>query len=177
MSVKDLYTEDEWFLLTSTPGLVGAAMAFAGRSGPIGTVKEFAASLSALASAGKDYPDNELISEIVAKTNDRQEAKERLEQYQNKAQERYGGKSPEELKTLVTTDLREVDNLLARKSTPEEAREYKNWTLNVAQEVAHAAKEGSVLGFGGEEVSEAERTLLEEVKAVLNMPGPTHIEL
>ena len=39
-AVKDQYSDDEWFLISSVPSLVGAAMAGAGKSGIIGTAKD-----------------------------------------------------------------------------------------------------------------------------------------
>ena len=41
--------------------------------------------------------------------------------------------------------------------------------INVARAVAEAAKEGSILGFGGERVSADERKLLNELERVLGI--------
>jgi len=51
-SVKEQFSDDEWFLISSVPSMVGAAMAGAGKSGIIGTTKEAMASMKSVV-AGK----------------------------------------------------------------------------------------------------------------------------
>ncbi|MGK0269386.1 MAG: hypothetical protein ACI88H_000017 [Cocleimonas sp.] len=46
--------------------------------------------------------------------------------------------------------------ILAEKATPDESREYKEWSMSIAENVAKAAKEGGFLGFGGTRISEGE---------------------
>jgi hypothetical protein len=57
--------------------------------------------------------------------------------------------------------------LLASKSSAEEAAEYKQWALSVAEKVAMASSEGGFLGFGGERLSAGEKQLLGELQAAL----------
>jgi hypothetical protein len=63
--------------------------------------------------------------------------------------------------------IREAVTILEQKTTPEEAAEYRQFILRVADVVAHAHKEGGVLGIGGKEVSEQEQAVLDELANLL----------
>jgi hypothetical protein len=63
--------------------------------------------------------------------------------------------------------IREAVSILEQKSSPEEAAEYRQFILRVADVVAHAHKEGGVLGIGGKEVSEQEQAVLDELANLL----------
>ena len=56
--------------------------------------------------------------------------------------------------------------LLTRK-LPSDAAAYKAWLLQIANNVAEASKEGGFLGFGGVDVSDAEKATLTEIAAAL----------
>jgi hypothetical protein len=58
--------------------------------------------------------------------------------------------------------------VLAQKA-PADAEAYKLWVYQIAKRSAEAAKEGGVLGFGGEKVSSAEVTALSEVATALGI--------
>jgi hypothetical protein len=57
--------------------------------------------------------------------------------------------------------------ILVQKGTPEDVKAYRAWIGAVAEGVANAASSGGFLGFGGEKVSEAEKTFLGEVTAAM----------
>jgi hypothetical protein len=59
--------------------------------------------------------------------------------------------------------IREAVRTVEEKATPEEAEQYRSFILRVADVVAHAAKEGGVLGVGGKQVSEQEQAALDEL--------------
>ena len=166
------YTEDEWFLLTSTPSIVGSAMAAAGRSGLIGSMKEAFASVKTLTGAKKAYPDNDLIASLLSQATNRQEALEKAKAYRDKAVARlkeHDVNSAEELAGLAVEDCRAVSQILDTKATPDQAEQYKAWAMSVAQNVAEAAKEGGFFGIGGERVSEQEQALLDQVSSALGV--------
>ena len=172
MSIKDKFNEEEWFLLMSLPPMIGAAMTGAAKSGVIGTVKETMANMKAIVGAKKDYPNNELINELLIKADSWDEAKEKAMKYREMALERIksnGIENPEQLRTAMLEDCSTVNNLLNEKVTEEESSEYKKWVLDVAEKVAMAASEGGFLGFGGERVSEEEKKLLGDLKSSLEV--------
>ncbi|MCB9432279.1 MAG: hypothetical protein H6668_09865 [Ardenticatenaceae bacterium] len=171
MTAKTSFNEEEWFLVSSLPSMIGAAVATTGKSGLIGTMKEMMASARAMMEAGETYADNELIQAIVAKMDNKDDAKAQAEKYQQMAMEKMeaaGVKTPEQLAQLVLDDCQTVMDLLNDRATAAETADYQAWALSVGTKVAEAAKEGGFLGFGGEQVSEGEEALLQRIAATLN---------
>ncbi|MEA3230837.1 MAG: hypothetical protein U9Q05_03670 [Thermodesulfobacteriota bacterium] len=169
MSFLERFTEEEQQLLSSTPILIGSAMAFAESSG-LATVKELLASAKTYAGGLKAYPQNEIIQGILPNMEDRKEAMAQAKDLRQKTIARLKDKgidSPEKIRELLLADTREIADLLAQKASPEETFEYKDWAMEVAGNVARAAKEGGFLGFGGERVSAGEKALFAELADVL----------
>jgi hypothetical protein len=163
--IKDTFTDDEWFLLLSTPSMIGASVAAAGQSG-LGTLKEAVASLETIAGAAKSYPNNELITELVKRADNKDEARVQAQKYTEMAKAKLQGKKPDQLTQEMLEDTKKAVAMLKQKA-PNALEDYKAWSLAVAEKVANAAKEGGFLGFGGERVSGAEKTLIDDIKAAL----------
>ena len=53
---------------------------------------------------------------------------------------------------------------------PDEAVAFKDWLKQIAQKTAEASTEGGFLGFGGVQVSEAEKATLAEITSALAGP-------
>jgi len=171
MSFKERFTESEQELLATTPILIGSAMAFVESSG-LGTVKELFASANTYISGLKAYPDNEIIQGILPNLEDREQAREQAKAVREHAVARLKDKeidSPEKIRGLLLDDSRAVAGLLADKASSEEARQYKEWAIAVAENVARAAHEGGFLGFGGTQVSEGEKKLFGELAEALGI--------
>ena len=66
--------------------------------------------------------------------------------------------------------LREAIGIVGSKATPAEVDSYKKFVMTVAQAVASAHKEGSFLGIGGKQVTDAENQALDEISAALGPP-------
>ena len=79
------------------------------------------------------------------------------------------GLKAEELKSWSLEHLRQVAALLGQKSNPEEATAFKGWLVEMAGNVASAAKEGGFMGIGGTAVTEAETAALKEVAEALGV--------
>jgi len=157
------YTDDEWQLLVDVPMMVGAAVMLIGKSG-LGSMKESFAMAQETIAAVKDYPDNELIQAIVhARIHEKKRAT--IESLDNP----YRGVEREEFLQATKKKAEAVAELLAKKSTPEEAREYKEWAFYIGDKVANAASEGGFLGFGGEQFSDEERNALNELMAAIGL--------
>jgi hypothetical protein len=77
-----------------------------------------------------------------------------------------GQGQPGEIKGKALDGLRQVATLLAAKA-PADAAAFKAWLTQIGQGVAEAAKEGGFLGFGGIQVSEAEKATLAEIATAL----------
>ena len=78
------------------------------------------------------------------------------------------GKSPAELKRRVVAKLAEVAKILDAKA-PGDAPAFKTWLKHMADQVAEAASEGGILGFGGVKVSDAEKASIAEVGKALGV--------
>ncbi len=169
MSISDRFTEEEIFLLTTTPSLIGSSMAFAEGSG-LGTVKEMFSSAKSVMAGIKQYPDNQLIQAILPNLEDRKEAMAQAKQDRDKAVDRMkelGINSHEKMRELLIQDCQKVSSILTAKAEPKEAEDYKEWAMSIAENVAKAAKEGGFLGIGGTQISEAEFELFNQIASSL----------
>ncbi len=164
------FTEDEQLMITMLPSLVGSAVAFSSKNGPVGTMKEMMANAKAALEGVKSYPNNKLIASVLPNLDDRAEALEQAKAMRAKQIERIqaaGINSPEDMKAKAIEDAAAVNALLDAKADSADAAEYRAWVLSVATGVAKAAKEGGFLGFGGEEVSEGETETIAQISAAL----------
>ena len=171
MSFKERFTDEEQLLLSSTPVMIGSAMAFSESSG-LATVKELMASANTYMGGLKAYPQNEIIQGILPNLDDRKEAMAQAKEFRVKASDRIKEKqidSQDKMRQLLLSDVQEINKILEQKATPEEASEYKEWNMLVAENVAKAAKEGGFLGFGGERISAGEKALFAELSQAFNI--------
>jgi hypothetical protein len=153
MTSKADFNAEEWSLLLEAPPVSGMVVMAAHRGG---TFREAISMGKAYSAAQKD-DSSPIVHEIVS-------ARPEFDR------ERY--KTPEELRERGFTRIREAVNLLERKATPEEVEEYKKFVLGVADTVAHAKKEGGVLGIGGQPVSDEEQVALDEIAQTLEIAPP-----
>ncbi len=169
MSLDTRFTEEEQLLLTSTPSLIGSAMAFAEGSG-LGTIKELFANAKTFIGGAKVFPENEIIVGVLPNLEDRKEAMAKAKEFREKSMERLKEKgidSHEKLNAQLISDCEAVSALLTEKATPQEATEYKEWAMSVAENVAKAAKEGGFLGIGGERISGGEKEVFSKIAQAL----------
>jgi hypothetical protein len=167
------YTEEELNLLANTPQIIGSAMAFVGNSGLFGTGKEMFANAQSVMAGLKDYPNNELIQAILPNPQgDSSVAMDKMKKVRDWGVARLKAKnvkSAEAFRDAALEDVKAVADLLAAKSSPQEAEEYKQWSMSIAEKVAMATTEGGFLGFGGERLSVNEKQLLSQFEVVLGI--------
>lgn len=162
MAKKDDFTPEEWTKVLDGILAAGIAISAADPSGWWGTLKEAAAGTPALADAERDHNSNELIKAVVAdfgKSSDGSILAMR---------ERFARSDPADGVQRALGNLREVSAIVDAKA-PNDAVAFKNWLLQISQQVASASVEGSFLGFGGVRVSEAERVALNEISEALGI--------
>ena len=82
-----------------------------------------------------------------------------------------GAKTPAEIVSKALDALKATSALLDAKGG-RDAAPFKTWLAGVAKSVAEAAPEGGFLGFGGTQVSEAEKTTVAQIAAALGVPAP-----
>src|SRR5215210_832 len=148
MTTKTEFNADEWERVARAPALAGLMVMLADRGG---TIRESVALGRAFAEARRDG-GSELIEQLVA-------SPPQLDP-QSVGQP---DKLPEQIREAVQT--------VEQKASPEEAEEYRQFVLRLADVVAHAHKEGGVLGVGGKEVSPDEQAALDRLQSTLGGAG------
>jgi hypothetical protein len=160
MADRSTFTQDEWEALYLTPLYVSGMVMMAGTSGITGTLMEIYAAGTARRDAAKEYPGNKLIQEMNIEGNipnlkDLEES--------DKPQDGVA------MNTKALEGIRKTREILAAKATPEEGEQYRKWIYAIAERVANAAKEGTILGFGGQRVSGGELEALKTLKRELGV--------
>jgi hypothetical protein len=119
----------------------------------------------------KDYPNNALIQAILPDIKgDAPAAMDKMKKVRDWGVARYKAKavdSVEKFQEEAVVDCKAVATLLAAKTSEQEATEYKQWAMSIAEKVAMAATEGGFLGFGGERFSENEQQLFSQIQRAL----------
>ena len=154
MTTKAEFNAEEWEQIASGPAIAGLIVVAAQRGG---TLRETIAMAKAYGEE-REHHTTELIGEL-ASTPPKVDRKE--------------FSSAEDLRTRGLGKITEAVGALEAKATPEEVDAYRAFSLAVAQRAAEADKSGGVLGIGGERVSDAERTALNDVAAALGADPPS----
>jgi hypothetical protein len=155
MTSKQDFTDQEWTRIRRAPLVAGVAISLADPGGPIEVAKETMATLRA---ATLPPSQQELLASVAL------DIQALAQQKQNPLGEfkARGGQQ-------VLEELREVNELVTAKATPEEAEAFRRWLQVAAQAAADAGKEGGFMGFGAERVSAGEQQMLQQVRSVLGM--------
>jgi len=154
---KDDFAADDWHLIVSAPSLVGLAVSAASPSGPLGVVKEMLAVGMSIMDLAAQRPDNELIQAVVDDIRHRESEMPRPET----------GAGFDDAKAWALNELGKISQLLPADEESVEAFEFRGWLVAIADRVAEASKEGGFFGIGGEKVSEAEESAIDEVAGAL----------
>lgn len=162
MANKQSFAPEEWTKVLESPMLAGMAVSAAEPSGLWGMLKEAFASSSALAAAKLDNGSNELIKAVVADF----ETSEGRSAIQEALRKRFAGAKPADVVQRSLANLGEVSAILETKA-PSDAAAFKVWLRSISQKVAEASKEGGTFGFGGVQVSDAEKATLADIGKAL----------
>ncbi|RYU11624.1 hypothetical protein [Nocardioides iriomotensis] len=161
MTAKSDFDEQDWARIVRAPFVAGAAITLADPGGPIEAAKESMASLK----AATNPPSREqLLSDVAL------DLQAMVQEHQNPLK----GFKPEgsgPAGDQVVDELRTVQALVAAKAEPGEAEAFGRWMVEVAQAAANAAKEGGFMGFGAEQVSQREASMIDQVRAAVTLPG------
>ena len=168
MAAKTDFTPDEWKSLLQSPLIVGIAVSAAEPSGLFGMLKESMASARALVQAKLDPNADALVKAVAADY----ESSEGRTLAQDGVRAALGGDKPADIVPEALAALKSTSALLDSKA-PADAAAFKAWLGGVAKAVAEASAEGGFLGFGGVQVSEAEKATLAQVASALGVPAPS----
>jgi membrane-bound lytic murein transglycosylase B len=169
MPTKTDFTPDEWRLLLQSPLVAGVAISAADPSGLIGMLKESMASARALVLATAD-PNADALVKAVATEFETSEGRGLAQDGVKTAIS--GAKAPAEIVSKALDSLKAVSALLDAKGG-QDAGPFKTWLAGVAKTVAEAAPEGGFLGFGGTQISQAEKATVAQIAGALGVPAPS----
>lgn len=164
MSLKDNFTADEWFKVMTGPGRAGAAVVAASPSGLTGLMAEaqaIAASVREHVSRAGRTPLMEAMAADLLGTPPDPKALPQEER----------ARTLDEVRAHSLEGVRQALWLVSSKASPADAEAYRAMLLQVAERTAQAAKEGGFLGFGGEQVNDKERAVVDELRALIGGPG------
>jgi hypothetical protein len=162
MSIKDSFSQEEWNLVLQSPLVAGFAVTAADPGGLIGAVQEATAMAKSLKGASDDAAEGSLIAEITASI----QSPEGRQSAQTGLKSLIKGYKPAEASAAAVAQLKEVMSIVHAKA-PGEAAALSGLIRETARKVAEAANEGTFLGFGGEQISEAEHQTLADIDAAL----------
>jgi hypothetical protein len=164
MADKSRFTTDEWKKLIEAPMLAGIAVTAADPSGLWGTLKESLAAGGALTKVKADAAADPLIKAIAAEY----ETGEGRGIARDGLKARLAGGKPADITGKAVAALGDVASILDAKA-PENAAAVRSWLGSISRAVADASKEGGFLGFGGVQVSDAEKATLAQVASALKV--------
>ena len=165
MASKTTFTPEEWSRVLESVMLSGMAVTAAHPSGLFGILKESMATGRTLLAAKTDPTSNELIKSVVSDF----ESGQGRQTARDQVQSRLKGVPIAAMKEKSIAALREVSALVDRKA-PADAAGFKTWLHHIAENAAEASAEGGFMGFGGTQVSDAEKATLSEVSKALGIP-------
>ncbi len=154
MTKKADFNAEEWSTVVEGPLLAGMRVITAGRGG---TLRESVAMGQTYVKARQQHGNSELLDELVSAP---------------PAMDPSRLRSAGDIASVSSERLRQAVEILQRKASAEDVDAYKRFVVTLTQEAANAHREGGFLGVGGEQVSEAERTALDEIAATLEAPSP-----
>jgi len=161
------FSDAEWGLLVGLPQSIMLAASSIEDDGTHRTASENAAGMAAIAEGRQSASQlvYAIANEVAAAVGDPEEDEE------------LPGQPIVELPVLPEPDAyaadvlgraREAVALLKGRADEGDAGAYKHWLVTIADEVVGAAATGGVLGIGGTQVSDAERSFRDDLASILN---------
>lgn len=156
MTSKAAFNANDWSVLVDAPYLAAMLVIAASRGG---RMRETLAIAQSYASARQHYRD-ELLQQILTSP--------------PSFDPTTAAHTPDELHEKTLATLRRAVSILEPAAAETEVNSYKRFIYYLCETVARAHREGSFLGLGGQEISDPEQALLDEIAAIFDEPtgGP-----
>lgn len=170
MNYSEKYTEEEWRIISYLPLGIGYLMGGAGNEGLFGSGSEKLIVSTLILAAWKEYPENNLIKNIITNPEDFKNFLENSKSHLDiflALVKKENIITTEDLLKLILTDCEKALDIIKTKETQKDTDEYKSWLLDISLKVANESKEGSFLGFGGERFSQEEKRLYKKLELIL----------
>jgi hypothetical protein len=162
MLTRDKLTVVQWQSVRNTPHHVIIAVSASGGS-PFDEMLERAAGLQAIVDAiNSTHP---LVSEIAGSTHI-MHAQDDIRRWYYTLEDAH--RTPASLQEKALETARHALEALGTHGTADDLVHYGEFVLSLANRVARAAKEGDVMGIGGELVSENERRFIERLDQLVS---------
>jgi hypothetical protein len=160
MLTREKLNDADWAVIRDTPHLVIIGISSTGGS-PMDELLEHTAGMKSIVDGmNSTHP---LIREIAVGANIMQAQKSIQSWYRSLAEV---DRKPVSLQEKALDSMKGAVDVLRTKGGPEDLLQYSDFVRSLAMRVARAAKEGDVLGVGGELVSAGERKFLERLEAL-----------
>ena len=160
MLTRENLNDADWAVIRDTPHLVIIGISSTGGS-PMDELLEHTAGMKSIVDGmNSTHP---LIREIAVGVNIMQAQKSAQAWYRSLDQ---AMRTPVALQEKAIDSMKGAIDVLRAKGGPEDLLQYSDFVRSLAMRVARAAKEGDVLGVGGELVSAGERKFLERLEAL-----------
>jgi hypothetical protein len=159
VTAEAAFTDEEWVRVRRAPMIAGMAISLADPGGPIELSKE---TMATLRGVGAPPSQDELLLVVSQQVMAMGQQRENPMSGFKVADKSQAG-------AAVLQELRETQDIVAAKATPEEAQAFARWMVEVAQDAADAAKEGGFMGFGAEQVSQGEQGMLDQLRTTLGV--------
>lgn len=161
------FTDAEWGLLVGLPQSVLLAASSIEDDGTRRTATENSAGMTAIADGRQSASQlvYAIANEIAVQVGDPEEDEELPGQ---PVTELPVVSEPDAYAADVLDRARSAVALLKERADEGDAGAYKHWLVTIADEVVGAASTGGVLGIGGTQVSDAERTFRDDLASTLN---------
>jgi hypothetical protein len=162
------YSNAEWKILLSVPLKAAKAMMLVAPSGPIGLIQEMKAMADSVKVLLSQDTSSSLINELKH-TTERSMGSASSKDPREVLSDLLGpSKDPAQCREETLADCQQAAAIL-RKASPQDATEYKHFVYTSTLRVAEAAREGGVLGIGGQQVTLPEQELLRDISNALGI--------
>lgn len=171
MPAKSKYSEKEWNLISSIPQLTGLLMSTADYSGIEDSRNELQASVKSIAQGRQKYPGNDLIASIVPKGQNTEDIIKEVEQQQKELITKIYIDNDKALKEFQKSTLSLYQAVIHYISKAEKGivvNEFKSWLLNIAEDVAVSAIDGTAFRQESEPFSEEELEIFKKIEKNLS---------
>lgn len=172
------FNDSEWLALLQAPSQAIMAVLLVDKTDPISFLKEVKVAVKILIEeAQKGNASSDLVRSVLdaIKTADLAQATQPDELQMRKEFNLLGQLQTMENATdgrkMAIKLCQQVGAILASKVTATQALEYQDWVLSLARKVAEAVKEEGFLGIGGERISNAELSVLEDLEKAFALGG------
>jgi hypothetical protein len=164
MSTLSDYTQDQVEKLMAAPMLISMYIMGSSLSGPVGLVKEMMAGVETAMQTAKDAAPDSVMGALFSEENMKAQQSKMQQETSESTQ---GAENMDQAKEKMLGQVKEAVGIIMEKGTPAEIAAYKRLMVAVAENVAHAAKEGGFMGIGGTLVNDAEKTAISDIQAAV----------